>query len=147
MLSSLRISFQFSRLVLSDSLRPYKLWHTILPSPTPRACSNSCPSSQWCHPTISSSVAPLSTCPRFFPTSGSFPVSRLFTSGGQNSGASASATVLPINQGWFPLRLTSLISLLFKGLSGVFSNTTVQKNHSLALSLLYGPTLKSIHDC
>ena len=130
-------------------LQPHGMQHARLPCPPlfPGVCSNSCPLSQWCHPTISSSVAPLSTCPQFFPTSGSFPVSRLFASGGQNIGASVSATVLPINQGWFPLRLTNLISLLFKELSGVFSNTTIRKNHSLALSLLYGPTLKSMHDC
>ena len=95
---------------------------------SPGACSNSCPSSQWCHPTISSFVAPFS-CPQSFPASGSFPVSRLFTSGGQNIGASASATVVSMNiQGWFPLGLTGLISLVSKALSKVFSSTTVQKH-------------------
>ena len=134
MLSSLRISFQFSRLVLSDSLRPYKLWHTILPSPTPRACSNSCPSSQWCHPTISSSVIPFSSCLQYFPASGSFPVSHFFASGGQSIGTSAS--VLPMNiQSRFSLGLTGLISLQSKGLSRVFSNTTVQKHQFFSTQL------------
>ena len=90
---------------------------------------NSCPLSCWCHPTISSSVAPFSSCPQSFPASGSFSVSRLVTSGGQSIGASVSASVLLMNiQGWFPLELTSLISLLSKGLSRVFSSTTVQKH-------------------
>ena len=96
------------------------------PSLSPAVCSNSCPSSQWCHPNISSSVIPFSSCLQFFPASGSFPMSQFFTSGGQSIGASAS--VLPINsQGWFPFGLTGFISLLSKGLSRVFSNTTVQK--------------------
>ena len=99
------------------------------PSPTPGACSNSCPLSRSCHPTVSSSVVPFSSCLQSFTASGSFPVSRLFTSGGQSSGASASASVLPMNiQDWFLLRLTAFISLQSKGLSRVFSNTTVQ-NH------------------
>ena len=105
----------FSRSVVSDSLRPQGLKNTRLPcpSPTPGACSNSCPSSRWCHPAISSSVVPFSCCPQSFPASGSFPVSQFFTSGGQSIGASVSASVLPINiQGWFPLGLTGLISLL-----------------------------------
>ena len=97
------------------------------PSPSPRACSNSCLSSQWRHPTILSSVVPFSSCPQSFPASGSFPVSRLFTSGGQSIGASAS--VLPVNnQSWFLLGLTGLISLLSKGLSRVFSSTTIRKH-------------------
>ena len=99
------------------------------PSPSPGACSNSCPLSQWCHPTIPSSVIPFSSCPQSFPASGSFLMSRLFTSCGQSIGASASASVLPKNiQDWFPLWLTGLISLKSKGLSNVFSNTTVQKH-------------------
>ena len=99
------------------------------PSPTPRACSNSCPSSQWCHPTISSSVIPFSSCLQSFLASESFPVSWLFTSGGQNIKVSASASVLPMNiQDWFLLGSTGLISLESKGLSRVFSNTTVQKH-------------------
>ena len=107
------------------------LQHTRLPcpSPTPRACSNSCPLSWWCHPTISSSVIPFSYCLQSFPASGSFPMSQFFASGSQRIGASASASVLPMNnQDWFPWGLTSLISLQSKGLSRVFSNTTVQKH-------------------
>ena len=121
--------YQFSRSVMSDSLRPHGLQHTRLPcpSPTPRACSNSC-LSQWCHPTISSSVVPFS-CLQSFPASGSFTMSQFFTSAGQNIGVSASASVLPINiQDWFPLGLTGLIFLQSKGLLRVFSNTTVQKH-------------------
>ena len=96
---------------------------------SPGACSSSCPLSSWCNPTISSSVACFSSCPQSFPTSGSFPMSWLFTSGGQSIGASASASVLPKEiQGWFPLGLTGLISLLSKRLSRVFSSTTVQRH-------------------
>ena len=96
-------------------------------SPTPGACSNSCPSSQWCHPTISSSVIPFSFCPQSFPASASFPMSQFFISGGQSIGAPASASVLPMNiQDWFPVGWTGWTSLQFKGLSRVFSNTTVQ---------------------
>ena len=99
------------------------------PSPTPGACWNSWPLSWWCHPTISSSAVPFSSCLQSFPASGSFPMSRLFASGGQSIGASASATVLPMNiQGRFPLGLTGFISLLSKGLSRVFSSTTVEKH-------------------
>ena len=106
-------------------------------------CANSCPLSWWCHLTILSSVTPFSSCPQSFPASGSFPMSWLFASGDQSIGASASASVLPMNiQDWFPLGLTSLISLQSKGLSRVFSSTTVQKH----LNLLYGPTLTSVHD-
>ena len=117
--------------VMSDSLRPHGLQHARLPcpSPTPRVCSNSCPSSQWCHPTISSSVVPFSSCLQSFPASGSFPISQFFTSDGQSIGASASASVLPMNiQDWFPLGWTGLISLQSKELSRVFSSTTVQKH-------------------
>ena len=115
---------------MSDSLWPHGLQHARppCPSPTPRAYSNSCPSSQWCHPTISSSVVPFSSCPESFPASGSFPMSQLFISGGQSIGVSASTSVLPINiQDWSPLGWTGWISLQSKGLSRVFSNTTVQK--------------------
>ena len=99
---------------------------------SPGTCSNSCPSSQWCHPTISSSAIPFSSCLQSFPASGSFPVSQFFTSGGQSIWASASASVLPVNiQDWFPLWLTDLISLQSKRLSRVFSNTTVQKHQFL----------------
>ena len=120
----------FSHSVISDSLHPHGLQHTRLPcpSPSPRACSNSCPFSWWCHPTISSSVIPFSSCLQSFPEWGSFLTSHLLASDGQSIRASASASVLPMNiQGWFPLRLTGLMSLQPKGLSGVFSNTTVQK--------------------
>ena len=112
---------------MSNSLQPHGLQHSRLPwsSLYPRVCSNAC---QWCHPTISSSVTPFS-CLQSFPASGSFPVSWSFTSGGQSIRASALASVLPVNiQGWFPLGLTGLISLLSKGLSRVFSSTTVRKH-------------------
>ena len=113
-------SVQFSCSVVSDSSQPHGLQHArllCLP-PTPRACSNSCSSSQWCHPTISSSVVPFFCHLHSFPESGSFPVSQFFTSGGQNIRASASAPVFPMNiQDWFPLGWTDLISLQSKGLS------------------------------
>ena len=131
------------------TLRLHGLQQAGLPCPstTPGAYSNSCPLSQWCHPTISSSVIPFSSSFLSFPASGSFLISQFFTSGGQSIGASASASVLLMNiQGWFPLGLTGLISLKSKGLSRVFSNTTVQKHQSSAFSLLYGPTLTSIHN-
>ena len=114
---------------LSDSLGPHGLQHFRLPCPSlsPEVCSNSCPLNWWCYLTISSSVA-LFSCPQSFPASGSFPVSQLFASGGQTIGASASASVLPMNiQDWFPLGLTGLI-LKSKGLSRVFSSTTVRKH-------------------
>ena len=107
------------------------LQYARLPCPllSPRACSNLCPSSRWCHPTISSFVTPFSSCPQSFPASGSFPMSQLFASGGQNIGASASAWVLPVGiQGWFSLGLTGLISLQSRGLSRVFSSTTAWKH-------------------
>ena len=127
-------SVQFSHSVTSDSLWSHRLHHARLPCPsvTPGASSNSCPSSQWCHPTISTSVVPFSSGRQSFPASGSFPVSQFFTSGGQSIGVSAWASVFPMNiQDWFPLGLTSLISLQSKGLSRVFSNTTVQKQKFL----------------
>ena len=117
------IAIQFSGSVMSDSLRPHRLQHARLPcpSPTPGTYSNSCPSSQWCHPTISSSVVPFSSCLQSFLMS-------QFATGGQSIRASASASVLPMNiQDLFPLGWTSWISLQSKGLSRVFSNTTVQK--------------------
>ena len=129
-------SVQFSCSVVSSSLRPRGLQHTRLPcpSPTPGACSNSCPSSQWCHPTILSSVFPFSSCLQSFPVSGSFLMSQFFMSGGQNIGASAS--ILPVNiQDWFPLGLTGLISLQSRGLPRVFSNTTVQKHQFFGTQL------------
>ena len=125
------ISVQFSHSVMSDSLRPHGLQHTRppCPSPTPGVHPNSCPWSWWCHPTISSSAVPLSSHLQSFPASGSFPMSQLFTSGGQRIAVSASTSVLPMNtQDWFPLEWTGWISLQSKGLSRVFSNTTVQKH-------------------
>ena len=122
-------SVQFSPSVVSNSLQPHELQHARppCPSPSPGVYSNSCPSSQWCHPAISSSVVPFSSCPQSLPTSGSFPMSQLFTWGGQRStGVSASVSVLPMNiQDWSPLGWTGWISLQSKGLSGVFSSTTV----------------------
>ena len=106
------------------------------PSPTPRVCSSSCPSSRWCHPTISSSVVPFSSRLRSFPASGYFPMSRFFASGGQSIGVSASASVLPVNiQDWFPLGWTGWTSLLSKGLSRVSSNTTVKKHQFFGAQL------------
>ena len=139
---------QFSHPVVSDSLRPHGLQHDRLPcpSPTPRACSNSCPSSRWCHPTMSSSVVPLSSCLQSFPASESFPVSQFFASGGQSIGASASISVLPMNTQDWSLGWAGWVFLQSKGLPKVFSNTTVQKHHFFELSLLYGPTLTSIYD-
>ena len=122
---------QFSRTAVSDSLWPYGLQHARPPCPstTPGVYSNSCPLSRCCHPTISSSVIPSSSCPQSFPALASFPMSQFFESGGQSIGVSASASVLPMNiQDWFPLGWTGWISLQSKGLSGVFSNTTVQKH-------------------
>ena len=122
-------SVQFSHSVMSNSLQPHGLKHARLPcpSPTPRACSNSCPSSQWWHPTIPSSVIPFSSWLQSFLASQSFPINQFFASGGQRIGVSVSASVLPVNiQEWFLLGLTGLISSQSKGLSRVFSNTTVQ---------------------
>ena len=130
-------SVQFSPSVVSDSLRPHGLQHSRLPcpSPTPGACSNSCPSSQRCHPTISSSVISFS-CPQFSPASGSFLVSQLFPSDGQSIGTSASASVLLKNiQDWLPLGWTGWISLQSKGLSRVFSNTTAPKHQFFGAQL------------
>ena len=124
-------SVQFSCSVMSDSLQSHGLQHARLPcpSPTPRACSNSCLSSWWYHPTISSSVIPFSSCLQSFSASGSFPLSWLSVSAGQSIGASASASVILMNiQGCFPLGLTGLISLQSKRSSRVFSNTTIQKH-------------------
>ena len=122
-------SVQFNRSVMSYSLRPHKLQHARppYPSPTPRVHTNSCPLSRWYHPTVSS-VIPFS-CPQSFPASGSFEMNQPFTSGGQSIGVSASTSVLPMNtQDWSPLGWTSWVSLQSKGLSRVFSNTTVQKH-------------------
>ena len=122
---------------MSNSLRPHGLQHArpSCPSPTPRVYSNSCPLSWWCHPIISSSVVPFSSCPQSLPASGPFPMSQLFAWGGQIIGVSASASVLPMNiQDWSPLGWTGWISLQSKGLSRVFSNTTVQKASIYSLS-------------
>ena len=130
--------FQFSRSFMSDSLWPHGLKHARLPwpSPSPAVCSNSCPLSQRCHPTISSSVVPFSSCFQSFPASESFPMSQFFTSGGQSIAASASASVLLMNiQDWFPLGLTGLNSLQSKGLSRVFSNATVQRHQFFGAQL------------
>ena len=124
-------SVQFSYSVVSNSLWPYGLQHARppCPSPTPRVCSNSSPLSHWYHPTISSSAVPFSSCLQSFPASGSFQMSQLFAWGGQSTAVSASASVLPMNiQGWFPLGWTGYIPFQSKGLSRVFSNTTVQKH-------------------
>ena len=152
-LSTSSVSVQFSCSVMSDSLWPHELQHTRLPcpSPTPGAYSNSCPSNWWCHPTISSSVSPFSSCLQSFPASGSFLMNQLFTLGGQSIGASASALVLPMNiQDWFPLGVTGLISLQSKGLSShsqESSPTPQFKSISPSvLSPLYGPTVTCIHD-
>ena len=131
-------SVQFSCSVVSDSLRPHGLHHTRLPcpSPAPGVYSNSCPLSWWWHPAISSSVIPFSFCLQSFPASGSFPMSQFFASAGQSIGISASASVLPMNiQDWFPLGWTGWISLLSKWLSGVFSNTTVQRHQFFSIQL------------
>ena len=125
------VVFSFSHSVIPDSLWHYALQQARLlcPSPSPRACSNSCPLSQWCQRTISFSVIPFSSCLYSFPVSGSFPMSQFFASGSQSIGASASASVLPMNiQGWCPLALTDLTSLLSKKLSRVFSTTTAWKH-------------------
>ena len=132
---------QFSRPVMSNSLQPHELQHARLPCPsqTPRACPNSCPLSRWCHPTISSSLIPFSSCLQSFPASGSFPMSHFFASGGQSIGVSALASVLPMNtQDLSPLGRTGWISLQSKGLSRVFSNTIVQK-HQFFCTQLFTP--------
>ena len=151
---------------MSDSWQPHGLQQARLPcpSPVPGVYSNSCPLSQWCHPAISFSVITFSSCLQSCPASVSFQMSQLFASGSQSIGISVSASVLPVTvqdwfplgeigriQGdmavdWFPLGWTGWISLLSKGLSRVFSNTTVQTINSLVLSFLHGPTLISIHD-
>ena len=134
------IHYQFSRSVVPNYLQHHGLQHTRLPcpSPTPGVYSKSCPSSQWCHPTIPASVVPFSSCLQSCPASGSFPMSQFFTSGGQSIRVSASASVLPMNiQDWSPLGWTGWISLQSKGLSRVFSNTTVQKHQ------LFGAQLSS----
>ena len=137
-LFSLSSLAQFSHSVTSNSLRPHGLQYARLPCPslTPRALSNSCPSSQWCHPTISSCVVPFSSCLQSFPASGSFSMSQFFTSGGQSTGVSALASVFPMNiQDWFPLGWIGWIVLQSKGLSRLFSNTIVQKHQFFSTQL------------
>ena len=141
------VSVQFSCSVMSDSLWPHELQHASppCPSPTPGVPSNSCPSSQWCHPAISSSVIPFSSCPQSLPASESFPMSQRFAWGGQSTGVSALASVLPKNtQDWSPLEWTGWISLQSKGLARVFSNTTVQK-HQFFGAQLYSQSNSHIH--
>ena len=136
--SQMWLSVRFSCSVMSDSLQPHGLQHARLPcpSPTPRVYSNSCPLSRWWHPTISSSLSPFSSCLQSFPASGSFQMNQLFTSGGQSIGVSVSISVLPMNiQDWFPLGWTGWISLQSKGLSRIFSNTTVQKHQFFGTQL------------
>ena len=131
-------SVQLSHSVMSDSLRPHEPQHARppCPSPTPRVHPNPCPLSWWYHPTISSSVIPFSSCPQSFPASGSFPMSQLFASHGQSIGISASTSVLPMNtQDWSPLGWTGWISLQSKGLSSIFSSTTVQKHQFFSTQL------------
>ena len=131
-------SVQFRHSVMSDCLLPHEPQQARppCPSPTPGVYPNSCPFSRWCHPTISSSVIPLSSCPQSFPESGSFKMSQLFSSWSQSIGVSASTSVLPMNtQDWSPLGWTGWISLQSKGLSRVFSNTTVQKHQFFSAQL------------
>ena len=130
-------SVQFGHSVMSNSLRPHESQHARppWPSPTPRVHSNSCPSSQWCHPPISSSVVPFSSCYQSLPASGSFPMSQLFTWGGQSTRVSASASFLPKNTQDWSLEWTGWISLQSKRLSRVFSNTTVQKHQFFGAQL------------
>ena len=135
---------------MSDSLWPHGLQHarTPCPSPIPRVYSNSCPLSQWCHPTISSSsVIPFSSCLQSFPASGSYPMSQFFASGGQSIAVSASLSVLPMNiQDWFPLGWTGWISLLSKDTQECSPTSQFKRISSSALIFLYSPTLTSIHD-
>ena len=142
-------SVQFSHSVLSDSLRPHGLQHTRLPcpSPFPEACSNSFPSSRWCHPTNSSSVVPFSSCPQSFPAAGSFQMSQFFASGGQSIGVTASALVLPMNiQDWFHLGWTGWSRWNPRDSQKSSPAPQFKSISSSVLSFLYSPTLSSIHD-
>ena len=140
-------SVHFSRSVVCDYMWPHAARQLPCPSPTPVLCSNSCPSSRWRHPTISSSVFPFSSCLLSFPGSGSFSMSQYFASGDQSIGVSALASVLPMNnQDWSPLGWTGWISLQSKGLSRVFSNTPVQKHQLLGSDFLYSLNITSLHD-
>ena len=144
------VNFQFSSVAQScPTLRPHEPQHARppCPSPAPRVHPNPCPSSRWCHPTISSSVIPFSSCPQSFPTSGSFQMSQLFTSNGQSIGVSASTSVLPMNtQDWCRLGWTGWISLQSKALSESSPTPQFKNINSSALRFLYSPTLTSIHD-
>ena len=145
--SSYYSSVQFSRSVVSDSLQPHESQHARppCPLPTPGVHPNPCPLSQWCHPAISSSVIPFCSCRQSLPASGSFPVNQLFSWGGQSTRVSASVSVLPLNtQDWSPLGWTGWISLQAKGLSRVFSNTTVQKHRFFCIQLS-SPSNSHIH--
>ena len=131
-------SVQFRHSVVSDSLRPHELQYArpLCPSPTPGVYSNSCPSSRWCHPAISSFIIPFFSCPQSLPASGYFPMSQLFARGGQSIGVSASTSVLPMNtQDWSPLGWTGWISLQSKGLSRVFSNIIIQRHQFFGAQL------------
>ena len=142
-------SVQFSRSVVSDSLQPHEPQHARppCPSPNPRVYSNPCPLSWWCHPAISSPVVPFSSCPQSLPASGSFPMSQLFEWGGQSTGVSASASVLPMNtQDWSPLGWTGWISLQSKDSQESSPTPQFKSINSSALSFLHSPTLTSIHD-
>ena len=145
-LYTIKYSVQFSHSVISDSLRPHEPQHTRPPCPslTPGVYSNSCPSSQWCHPAISCSVVPFSSCPQSLPESGPFPMSQLFSWGGQSIRVSASAWVLPMNIQDWSFWWTGWISLQSKGLSRVFSNTTVQK-HQCFIAQLSSQSNSHIH--
>ena len=143
------VEFQFSRSVVSDSLRPHESQHASspCPSPTPGVHSDSRPSSWWCHPAIWSSVVPFSSCPQSLPASESFPMSQLCAWGGQSTGVSALASFLPKkSQGWSPSEWTGWISLLSKGLSRVSPTPQFKSINSSALSFLHSPTLTTIHD-
>ena len=142
-------SVQLSHSVMSEALWPHEPQHARppCPSPIPRVHPNPCPLSRWCHPTISSSIIPFSSCLQSFPASGSFQMSQLFTSGGQSIGVSASTSVLSMNtQDWSPLGWTDWISLQSKGLSSIFSTPQFKSISSSVLSFLYTPNLSSIHD-
>ena len=148
-LPSMFSSVQFTRSVMSDSLWPHESQHARppCPSPTPGVHPNPCPSSRWCHPTILSSVVPFSSCPQSFPASGSFPMSQLFTSGGQSIGVSALASVLPMNtQDWSPLGWTGWIPCNPKDSQESSPTPQFKSIGTLALSFLHSPTLTSIHD-
>ena len=142
-------SVQFSRSVMSNYLRPHEPQHVRPPCPSPiaRVHPNPCPLSQWCHPTISSSIVPFSSCPQSVPESGSFQRRQLFASGGKSTGDSSATSVLPMNtQDWSPLGWTGWFSLQPRGLSRVFSTPQFKSINSLVLRFLYSPTLTFIHD-